>query len=392
MKSAASSKSPSLSLLTIVYAAWPWTTLTAAEASSTIYRFFRSKHVVDLKFFAQIAALVGAIACLILLMKGVFIWHGTDHVAKPLIRTVDAFVVDAVKTLGFVGIVLAWTYRSACARLGVVDLFACEIGTLCRVGTIFDIGEKYVAQYKQGPGASLSGIEKRVARDSAFVSQEEYFPVFQNNNRDLQLLEAEVVNNITEFYTYMKAARDSLRQLAETSPSVVADPKPAADAELSSTPDAWHVALCNVIYMVFLAYESGRKAITDLVEFEPVAAERKVVILLTELQMYGFLVNFFGHDDIHYKRLKLREADYKIKVRKLYKMVKAHAQQDQWQPALSSLGDLKDRFKQALDEEIDAEVPLNGSAHSERLAGGAVAPPTLANSRDSLLPVTEPTA
>jgi hypothetical protein len=392
MKSAAPSKPPSLSLLTIVYAAWPWTKLTAAEASSTIYRFFRSKHVVDLKFFAQIAALIGVIALLILLMKGMFVWHGTDNVGKPLIRTVDAFVVDAGKILGLVGVVLVWAYRSACTRLGVVDLFACEIGTLCRVGTIFEIGEKYVAQYKHGPGAGPSGTEQRIARDSAFVSQEEYFPVFQNNNHDLQLLEAEVVNNITEFYTYMKAARDSLRQLAETSPSAVADLKPSADVELPSKPDAWHAALCNVIYMVFLAYESGRKAITDLVEFEPVAAERKVVILLTELQMYGFLVKSFGHDDIHYKRLQLRDADYKVKVRELFEMVKAHAQQDQWQPALRSLDDLKARFKQALEEEIDAEVPLSGAAPSERLAAGTEVRPTVANARESLHPVAEPTA
>ena len=57
-----------------------------------------------------------------------------------------------------------------------------------------------------------------------------------------------------------------------------------------------------------------------------------------------------------------------------------------------SLDDLKARFKQALDEEIDAEVPLNGAAPSERLAGGTEARPTLANSRESLHPVAEPTA
>jgi hypothetical protein len=100
------------------------------------------------------------------------------------------------------GAVLAWAYLSASSRLGVVDLFACEIITLCRVGLTFDIAKYYVEQYKT-PGAT-----------AAFVSEEDYFPVFDNNSRDLQLLESSIVNNITAFYTYMKATRDSLRKLA----------------------------------------------------------------------------------------------------------------------------------------------------------------------------------
>ena len=37
----------------------PGAELTAAEASSTIYRFFRSKHVVDLKVIAMFAMTLG---------------------------------------------------------------------------------------------------------------------------------------------------------------------------------------------------------------------------------------------------------------------------------------------------------------------------------------------
>ena len=42
--------------------------------------------------------------------------------------------------------------------------------------------------------------------------------MFESNTRDLQTLEARVVINITEFYTYMKAFRDYLRTLAEITP------------------------------------------------------------------------------------------------------------------------------------------------------------------------------
>jgi len=316
----------------------PGAELTAAEASSTIYRFFRSKHVVDLKVFAVFAMTLGAGAFLVLALKAGFYflplfnlspWHTLEEV-------VDGLQKDAGKVVGLTGVVVVWAYRSACTRLGVVDLFACEIGTLCRVGTLFGIGRKYVAQYDAGPPTS-KGADKGTAPDTGFVSQEEYFPVFENNTHDLQLLEATVVNNITEFYTYMKATRDALRRLGEI------------------PPDAWHGAMCNVIYLVFLAYESGRKAINDLVEYEPVAAESKIVILLTELDTYAFLIRHFPTDDLRYKRLKLREPEYRIDVSALYETVSHYSGATQgrdWLPAVRSLEELAERYQAALGESI----------------------------------------
>ena len=53
----------------------------------------------------------------------------------------------------------------------------------------------------------------------------------------------------------MKATRDMLRQLS--------------DLRLNAGPaEAERKAVVNVIYMVFLAYESARRAIDDLIEFE----------------------------------------------------------------------------------------------------------------------------
>jgi hypothetical protein len=57
------------------------------------------------------------------------------------------------------GAVSARAYLSASSRLGVVDLFACEIITLCRVGPTFDIGKYYVEQYeKPGKAATFVSI------------------------------------------------------------------------------------------------------------------------------------------------------------------------------------------------------------------------------------------
>jgi hypothetical protein len=185
------------------------------------------------------------------------------------------------------GLIIGWAYQSASKRLGIVDLFACEIGTLCRVGTIFEIGKRYVERYYK-PSFENGGAPKKGPASPAFVSKEEYFPVFQNNSRDLQLLEASVVNDITQFYTYMKALRDMQRRLAETKPPQMKGTD-VHKSNCESGTDPWHTAMVSVIYLTFLGYESARKSISNLVEYQPARAERLIVILLTELKCFSFL-------------------------------------------------------------------------------------------------------
>ena len=113
-----------------------------------------------------------------------------------------------VPVLGVVGAVIAWAYQSGTARLGVIDLFACEISTLCPVATVVDTVRRYAGKFDQAPTAAAHTTGPRQPPHH-FSSQENYFPVFETNTRDLQTLEARVVINITEFYTYMMAFRDS---------------------------------------------------------------------------------------------------------------------------------------------------------------------------------------
>ena len=341
----------------------PSAKLTPAEAASTIYRFFRSKHVVDLKLFAMIAIVIGTGSFLVICLKGILLLLQQHHIqtGSSFDPILDALAADAGKVLGVSGIIVAWAYRSACTRLGVVDLFACEVGTLCRVGSLFNIGRKYIAEYDADRSARPQGIVPQRAQPASFVSEEEYFPVFQNNTGDLQLLEATVVKNITEFYTYMKAMRDALRRLAELGEPQVAEPAAAASAQ-TSEPDAWHAALFNVIFLLFLAYESGRKAITDLVEFEPAAAETKVVILLTEMQAYGFLLRHIAEDDVRYRRLKLREQEYRAEVGELVTTVDSHSESEkEWLPAKRTIDELAKRYRSALRGAIDAPQRCMGS-------------------------------
>ena len=339
----------------------PTEELTAKESASTLFRFFRSKHVRDLKLIFASALFVLAMHLFVVFCLGLgsavhtyFSLSAAAGIIERLFTAAGAFLSFFITYVGpalpVYGVIVGWAYQTASSRLGIVDLFACEISTLCRVGTIFDIGKRYVDTYDRGP----TPARPSAAASDKFVSQEEYFPVFDSNSRDLQLLEASVVNNITEFYTYMKAMRDSLRKLAE----VQAQPSAPGVAAAAATGEAdpWHRAMVNVIYLLYLGYESARKAVNDLIEFQPARAERSIIILLTELKCYAFLRKHFTSDDLRRKRLELREAGYRRDIRKLYHEVEASAghSDELWVQARETLPVLVSRYNEALDDELKA--------------------------------------
>lgn len=149
--------------------------LSAAESASTLYRFFRSKHVIDLMVIFQLAFLF------LILSAILFIWNGIVSFfplpsASGAARLTAYLAPDVGKIFAFCSVVIAWAYRSASARLGVVDLFACEISTLCRVGSLFDIGKRLVDQHDNPPREPHGAADPQVNRSASFVSQEQYFP------------------------------------------------------------------------------------------------------------------------------------------------------------------------------------------------------------------------
>jgi hypothetical protein len=198
---------------------------------------------------------------------------------------------------------LTWAYQVGSARLGVVDLFACEISTLCRVAAALDTVRGHVGRFKEGPQANNSQTPDEFLT-RPFTSEEDYFPVFQSNSRDLEVLEARVVAYITEFYTYMKAARDVQRALAQIKP-------PTRELSPPERVGRWHETSRNIVYMLYLGLESARNAVCQLVEFEPELAERIVVILISELEAYCFLCGQFAKEDARRQRILLRERDYR---------------------------------------------------------------------------------
>jgi hypothetical protein len=164
--------------------------------------------------------------------------------------------------------------------------------------------------YREGSPGDKHAAAKHIASSQSFTSQEEYFPVFQHNSSDLESLEALVVESITQYYTYMKAARDLLRKLASIDVSHISKSGDIASHGTAKI-DLWHQTVADIIYVLFLGYESARKAIIDLIEFQPTRAENTVVMLMTELVCFSFLCVYLKSDNVRFTRLQLRESDYR---------------------------------------------------------------------------------
>jgi hypothetical protein len=371
--------------------------LRTGNSADTVDRLFSSAHVNDLR-------LITAVTCI------VFVWLTLFAFVTAIIAAIldwgpqafriargDFLLLFAPAITALAGI-LTWAYQAGSARLGVVDLFACEIDTLCRVVAVTDMVRRQTDRYNRRSPETSSADDHSDGSRNSFSSEENYFPILDSNARDLQSLEAEVVVNITAFYTYMKAVRDSLRMLAEIRP--MSGESPAArtsrsSAESASLVQPWHDAMRNAMYVLYLALESGRHAIRDLVEFEPDQTERTIVILISELSAYRFLREQYRNpSDMHYSRLILRGPEYQELVPRLCDLV--HSQkpaalaavqrggalrdesQDSvraarlWLSAFQLLGELRKRY-----DELVAAFPLECVTNGELVVAERKMPPTL---------------
>jgi hypothetical protein len=323
--------------------------LRLGKESSTFERLGRSRHVADLRLIFSVTVImmiIGMIAALAFCFEYQVITDWKElresHSAWPWVRHGFSAIVSSGPFIGAIfilgGGVLAWTYQTGSARLGVVDLFACEIATLCRVAAVVDMVRRYVDLFEYGPQSGQPHpIDGELPDDTTrFTSQESYFPVFDSSVKELQSLEADVVKHVTAFYTYMKVMRDSLRRLTQ-----IKAPEGGGASE-----DDWHRAICNVIYMQFLGLESARKAIKDLVEFEPTQAEDMITILLSELLAYAFLREHF-RGDVRQRRLEARDLSYRRDIPALHRLVMA-GEGPQWEAARDLAAEMMRRFDRVL--------------------------------------------
>jgi hypothetical protein len=348
--------------------------LRQGQESSTFERLGRSRHVADLRLIFSVTVMLIVVTSIVALAfcfqsELMSRWKEMQATDSDWTWTRLAFaaIADSGAFIGAIGAVgcgvLAWTYQSGSARLGVVDLFACEIATLCRVAAVTDMVPRYIRLFQSGPtGAPSNDRGSDMPADGRFTSQECYFPVFESSVRDLQQLEADVVTNVTAFYTYMKVVRDGLRKVQD-----LRRPSPAAVGD----EDEWHQALCNVIYMQFLGFESGRKAVRDLVEFEPKQAEEICTILLSELAAYGFLRRQFS-GDLRERRLQAREAEYCRVIPVLLGTVEAGSG-SRWEKAKDLGAEVKRLYAELFLDELSSKTRTRQNLASVSLPNELVA-------------------
>jgi hypothetical protein len=202
------------------------------------------------------------------------------------------------------------------------------------VGTIVDMVPRSIAAFGY-IGDAKESLKQHVVdyTPHRFTSEENYFPVFASNARDLEVLEAEVVTHVTAFYTYMKVMRDYYRRVGDLHPNT----------ENEACAQEWRDTWQNLIYMQFLAYEAARNAVNDLVEYEPTHVENTITILLTEVIAYKFLLAHFERD-FRYGRLKLRFEQYEAISKQLEQKVLSHLHDASWDKAIELWNELGERL------------------------------------------------
>jgi hypothetical protein len=258
-----------------------------------------SRHVADLRII-----LYTSLVITIIIVISVTRWE--DFFRQHLYAMLDSNKLSAAVIATECAIVV-WVYQTASVRLGVVDLFASEIVTICRVITVTQTASHLCRLYcDEAPSSSIK-----------LHAPYEHSPVFDNNSRDLEVFRLQSIEAVTQFYTYLKAMCDYRHFLDEIN---------APDKQ----PETWQVLIRNVTYMLYLMLESGRNAVGELVENDASWAQYTGEILLSELVAYRLLFDVYksakqeGSDhDARFNRLRLREHTYRKIVGKLLRQTKS---------------------------------------------------------------------
>jgi hypothetical protein len=248
---------------------------------NSLRRALKSPHARDLRLISGATAVFG----------GVLAWR--------------CFAVDsslAVAVVGGMGATIAWAYQSANTRFGVVDLFAAEILTICRVSAALAFMPNCVALFRCGKTPPHMGAG----------SQEDYMVAFDSNSKELEVLDGRVVVPVTQFYVYFKSLRDSMSRMDAMTR------QPPADTG-SNNPDPTLEALLNMIYMAFLTFESARFAARNLLDGTRSRQEGVLLALLSEIPAYLLLKEVFDKrpGDIRKKKIDHRFPGYQELMREL---------------------------------------------------------------------------
>ena len=151
------------------------------------------------------------------------------------------------------------TMAEASKRLATVDLLIAEISATCTVISNVNLAGQFVALHDvvRDAGAPL-------LRPQAFEARaENYMEIFGAIAADVGSLPSRAVNDVTRFYTYLKASRDATRSLA-----LWGSDYPAAQMQTD---------VLNILALVALCLKYGRRALEALLEGSAEVEQNKVI-------------------------------------------------------------------------------------------------------------------
>jgi hypothetical protein len=295
--------------------------LTETGPPSTFLRLWTSRHLGELQWIAVLTIILFSIGVV-----------STTLIEKKV--STETWVLDNLKVIGGLAAVAAavfsWAYQTGSRRLGVIDLFGCEISAICRMNLVVDFAKRQVKIAHEEKSRSGNGA---ASGPTKFTSEEHYTPVYDHNLADLQPLNVSAVSHVTEFYSYRKAMVDFLRRIA-------------AEQDLERK----HEARKMMLYMQFLMCESARRAVMELIEFEPNLEESKINILCSELVLFSYLLEVYNENDFRGKRLRIRKERYPEIVKDTLDAT-AKGQGINWQRAMTTAEELKTRAKDCIGYE-----------------------------------------
>ena len=106
-------------------------------SAETFDRLIQSMHVEDLRWVARVTMVFALFAiCVIAIIA-----YGCNKnfLDSKFYAALVPFQISAV--LAAVGGIFSWCYQTGSGRLGIVDIFACEMTTLCRICTISGLSD-----------------------------------------------------------------------------------------------------------------------------------------------------------------------------------------------------------------------------------------------------------
>jgi hypothetical protein len=303
----------------------------AQEERSTWSRFWRSRHVADLSaltFLLMLFIVLGFLAITY------YDWRVYQISVPAFTATAsgDHYIwlehliwPSALVAAGAIP-VISIVYQIASKRLGVVDLFSSEITSLCRTYQVVNFAPVLVHLYEDikslaapapaDPTAWARTFGATATRLAGFKVGQSFTPVLDSSTADLANLDAVVVSQVSAFYTYRLSMIEYMARIADTQAPT---PQQLRDDALVGHDYLQRVdyLLFQVIYMLFLSLESGRKAVQELVEYEPNHAEATLNILIGELICRDFLIRQISAapppatgEDVRLARLRARHPEY----------------------------------------------------------------------------------